>query len=230
MNLNEIYISHDASRQSYRDEDGYYFMLKIDYGNTGWRTGIREVKLSCYDLHREIVSLGSIKIKNILTKQFNASISKNYDEPYFKTITEAEKALEWILQQYLLTKMVGAETIEQEKKKKNAANAVKRAQKKQEQIIQQATINLKELQQYIGKDIIIPICINHCDIQFKTKFLSVAFTNDNRYHILTEAGELKIGHKQVQFVNGKILSIVDGRNGQAHVRASGPVNIHFKNI
>lgn len=202
-------------------------MLKVDYGaDRGWRSGIREVQLGCYDLHCEIVSLGTIKIKNVLTKQFNAKISRDYDEPYFATVTEAEKALEWILQQYVATKMVGKETIEQEKKRKNKENAVKRAQKEQERIDKQAADVLKELAQYIGREITMPIHVNHNTLNFTTQFIGITF-RDNNYYILTAAGELRMNHKHIHFDNGNILSVIDGRNGRPHISASGPINIRF---
>jgi aspartyl aminopeptidase len=77
-----------------------------------------------------IVSMGEIKIKNYLVKNYNAI--KEATNVAFHTEEDAKTVLEWIKQKVFETTLIGTEKIEAEIKQKQEANRQKRLNKEAE--------------------------------------------------------------------------------------------------
>jgi nitrogen regulatory protein PII-like uncharacterized protein len=106
-----------------------YDKIEQDYW---WKNSTRKItyKLSYYVLSNMIVSMGEIKIKNYLVKNYNAI--KEATNVAFHTEEDAKTVLEWIKQKVFETTLIGTEKIEAEIKQKQEANRQKRLNKEAE--------------------------------------------------------------------------------------------------
>lgn len=182
--------------------------IKISYNNiencfeftyeTNTYYGPRTAKVSTYNLHTIIISLGYIKIKNLLIKDFAANFNErdNY-YPKFKTKEDAQKALDWIKQKVFETKIIGKDNLEAEKEKKIAENRIKRQQKQLEKNTISANNLLFKIEKYKGKEITFPVEINGAILNFKTILISINL-KDLIYTVNTSAGKFKIKFKDLE--------------------------------
>jgi hypothetical protein len=193
--------------------------------------------LSTINLEYQIISLGRIKIKNYLIKNFNAFFNDNngYQKyvPYFSSQEDAEKALEWMKQKIFEATLIGKDVLEKETRQKRIEDTNKKEEKEKEKIEKEANKHINYLKQYIGKQITIPAFISSSEIHFTTILLDINYEESKDviggfYTLTTSNGIIKLSNRDIIIKEDMILSSRDGRSSVARSRISGNTKIIFK--
>lgn len=210
-------------------DGGYTFKYTSTWKDLRGTQQSSEQYFGYWDMHNLIISMGEIKIKNYIEKNFDLiNCDKKTSIPVFKTKEEAEKCYEWLKQKVFETTLIGKENLQAEQDRKREENKVSREIREKNKAIRDATEAIEKFQQYIGKEINFPMTINNSTVIFKTTFLDISFNNDGLIYIIkTEAGTFQMYYKSIEIKDNEIVSLTGGYYHEPRIAVSGKLNILF---
>jgi hypothetical protein len=208
--------------------DGYtlgYASIWEDYRG---RRQVKKNTLAYWEMAKLIVSMGEIKIKNYIRKNFKLTEHSSTRAPIFETIEEAEKCYEWLKQKVFETTLVGKENIKAERDRKREEERAKRVIREKNKAIKDANTTIEKFQQYIGNEILFPVLIGASEMRFKATFLGILFDHEKQVYVVkTSAGMFEMHYKSIEIKDNEIVSLTGGYYHQPKIVFNGGLNIIF---
>jgi actin-related protein len=226
INFNDIKIQYTTERifvnknDRLREEKSFYY---FEYYISNWRGDKIKSKLSYYEMHQMIISMGAIKIKNLFNKTYDM-ISDRY--VYFKTKEDIELAYEWLKQKCMEVTLIGADNLRKSEENKRKENRAKREAKEIKDANKAAEENIANFKNHIGKTVNIPVNFGKSKLQVPVVLLNLSFNEKLNYILETSLGKIEFFYKDVTFVGNRIVSR-NRPNGNPSVPIYGSLDIKY---